>query len=240
MLLLAFETSAKACSCALLRDGLLLAEYFQNSGQTHSRTLMKMAEDMLRNCDLTPGDVDAVGVAAGPGSFTGVRIGVSCAKGFAWAGELPCYGVSTLEAMAQGAACFEGTVCAVMDARRQQVYNALFRAENGAITRLCEDRAISVEALVEDLKKIEGPKILVGDGAALCYNSLKDVIAGLRPAPEHLRQQRASGVALCAWALSQSGDPGDGAALTPNYLRLSQAERERLEREQREKKDKGE
>ena len=81
---------------------------------------------------------------------------------------------------------------------------------------------------------------MVGDGAALCYNSLKDVIAGLRPAPEHLRQQRASGVALCAWALSRSGDPGDGAALTPNYLRLSQAERERLEREQREKKDKGE
>ena len=240
MLILAFESSAKACSCALLRDGMLLAEYFQNSGQTHSRTLMKMSEDMLRNCDLTPGDVDAVGVAAGPGSFTGVRIGVSCAKGFAWAGELPCYGVSTLEAMAQGAACFEGTVCAVMDARRQQVYNALFRAKDGALTRLCEDRAIPVEELTGDLKNIEGPKIMVGDGASLCYNSLKDAIAGLRLAPEHLRQQRASGVALCAWALAQSADPGDGAALTPNYLRLSQAERERLEREQRENKDKGE
>ena len=240
MLILAFESSAKACSCALLRDGQLLAEYFQNSGQTHSRTLMKMAEDMLQNCDLTPGDVDAVGVAAGPGSFTGVRIGVSCAKGFAWAGELPCYGVSTLEAMAQGAVCFEGTVCAVMDARRQQVYNALFRAGDGAITRICEDRAISIEELSEDLEKIEGPKILVGDGAALCYNNLRDAIPGLRLAPEHLRQQRASGVALCAYALARSGDPGDGAALRPNYLRLSQAERERLEREKRENKDKGE
>ena len=240
MLILAFESSAKACSCALLRDGQLLAEYFQNSGQTHSRTLMKMAEDMLRNCDLTPGDVDAVGVAAGPGSFTGVRIGMSCAKGFAWAGELPCYGVSTLEAMAQGAACFEGTVCAVMDARRQQVYNALFRCEGGAVIRICEDRAISVEDLAEDLKNIEGPKILVGDGAALCYNSLKAEFAELRPAPEHLRQQRASGVALCAYAMAQAGEPGDGASLAPNYLRLSQAERERLEREKRENKDKGE
>ena len=240
MLILAFESSAKACSCALLRDGQLLAEYFQNSGQTHSRTLMKMAEDMLRNCDLTSGDVDAVGVAAGPGSFTGVRIGVSCAKGFAWAGELPCYGVSTLEAMAQGAACFEGTVCAVMDARRQQVYNALFRAGAGALTRICADRAISIEELSEDLKKLEGPKILVGDGAALCYNNLKDAIPGLRLAPEHLRQQRASGVALCAYVLARSGDPGDGAALSPNYLRLSQAERERLEREKRENQDKGE
>ena len=168
MLILDFESSANACSCALLRDGALLAEYGQNSGQTHSRTLMKMAEDMLRNCDLTPEDVDAVGVAAGPGSFTGVRIGVSCAKGFAWAGELPCYGVSTLEAMARSAACFEGTVCAVMDARRQQVYNALFRASDGAITRLCPDRAIPMEELAADLKKIEGSKILVGDGAALC------------------------------------------------------------------------
>ena len=240
MLILAFESSAKACSCALLRDGALLAEYFQNSGQTHSRTLMKMAEDMLRNCDLTPDDVDAVGVAAGPGSFTGVRSGVSCAKGFAWAGQLPCYGVSTLESMAQAAACFAGTVCAVMDARRQQVYNALFRAEDGAMIRLREDRAISVADLAEDLKKLEGPKILVGDGAALCYNNLKDAIPGLRLAPEHLRQQRASGVALCAYALARSGNPGDGAALTPNYLRLSQAERERLEREKRENKDTGE
>ena len=238
MLILAFESSAKACSCALLRDGLLLAEYYQNGGQTHSRTLMKMAEDMLRNCDLTPDDVDAVGVAAGPGSFTGVRIGVSCAKGFAWAGELPCFGVSTLEAMAQAAACSEGTVCAVMDARRQQVYNALFRAGGGAITRLCDDRAISIGELAEDLKNIEGTKILVGDGAQLCYNTVGETGTGLRLAPEHLRHQRASGVALCTRAMLQAGENGDGGALVPNYLRLSQAERERQERLRREAEEK--
>ncbi len=239
MLILAFESSAKAGSCALLRDGKLLAEYFQNGGQTHSRTLMKMAEDMLNNCDLTPGDVDAVGVAAGPGSFTGVRIGVSCAKGFAWAGELPCVGVSTLEAMAFGMLPFEGVVCCVMDARRNQVYNALFRSDAQTLTRLCPDRAVSIEALAADLKNYEEDKILVGDGALLCYNTLGASIDALRLAPEHMRQQRASGVALCASARLRSGDSGDGSALAPNYLRLSQAERERLERE-KQNRNKGE
>ena len=231
MLLLAFESSAKAGSVALLRDDTLLAEYYQNGGQTHSRTLMKMAEDMLRNCDLKPDDVDAVAVAAGPGSFTGVRIGVSCAKGFAWAGELPCVGVSTLEAMAHSVQPFRGVICAVMDARRNQVYNALFRSDGYGLARLCPDRAVSIEELAMDLEKTEETKILVGDGAQLCYNTLEERICDLCLAPEHLRHQRASGVALCASAQLRSGDPGDGSALAPNYLRLSQAERERLERE---------
>jgi tRNA threonylcarbamoyladenosine biosynthesis protein TsaB len=239
MLLLAFESSAKAGSVALLRDGILLAEYYQNGGQTHSRTLMKMAEDMLGNCDLTPKDVDAVGVASGPGSFTGVRIGVSAAKGFAWAGELPCVGVSTLEAMACGVLPFHGIVCAVMDARRSQVYNALFRSDGCTLTRLCPDRAVSIDELAADLEKTTDIKILVGDGAQLCYNTLQGRIDGLCIAPEHLRHQRASGVALCAEAQLLGGDPGDGGALVPNYLRLSQAERERLERENK-NRNKGE
>lgn len=228
MLILAFESSAKAGSAALMRDGKLLAEYIQNGGQTHSRTLMKMADDMLANCDLSPKDVDAVACAAGPGSFTGVRIGLSAAKGFAWAGELPCYGVSTLEAMAYGVLPFEGIICCAMDARRSQVYNALFRSDGETLIRLTEDRAISIEELRADLSNLHEKKILVGDGAELCYNTLKDV--ELRLAPEHLRHQRASGVAICAVHMAQSGENGDGSALTPNYLRLSQAERERNER----------
>lgn len=228
MLILAFESSAKAGSAALMRDGKLLAEYVQNGGQTHSRTLMKMADDMLANCDLTPQDVDAVACAAGPGSFTGVRIGLSAAKGFAWAGELPCYGVSTLEAMAYGVLPFEGIICCAMDARRSQVYNALFRSDGESLIRLTEDRAISIEELHADLSNLHEKKILVGDGAELCYNTLKDV--ELRLAPEHLRHQRASGVAICAVHMAQSGEADDGSALTPNYLRLSQAERERNER----------
>ena len=112
MRILAFETSAKAASVALLQDGNLLGEYMQNSGQTHSRTLMKMAEDLLRNCDLQAHDIDAVACAAGPGSFTGVRIGVAAAKGYAWGRQLPCYGVSTLEAMARNVAVSDGMYCA--------------------------------------------------------------------------------------------------------------------------------
>ncbi len=231
MLILAFESSAKAGSVALLRDGLLLAEYYQNGGQTHSRTLNKMAEDLLHNSDLSPRDVDAVACAAGPGSFTGVRIGLSAAKGFAWAGELPCYGVSTLEAMACGALTFEGLICCAMDARRNQVYNALFRSDGKGLTRLCPDRAISLEELSAELLALGEPSLLVGDGAALAYGAMRETVPGLRLAPEHLRQQRAAGVALCAHQMALNGETGDGNTLTPNYLRLSQAERERLERE---------
>ncbi len=231
MLILAFESSAKAASVALLRDGQLLGEYFQNSGQTHSRTLMKMSDDLLQNCALIPKDVEAVACAAGPGSFTGVRIGLAAAKGFAWAGSLPCYGVSTLEAMAYGVLPFEGIICCAMDARRNQVYNALFRSDGATLTRLTQDRAISVEEVIEDLSNLHEKKILVGDGAQLCYNTAKAVLEELRLAPELLRHQRAAGVALCGYRMAKSGVQGDGRALVPNYLRLSQAERERLERQ---------
>ena len=230
MRLLAFESSAKAAGVAVLEDGKLLTEYFQNSGQTHSRTLMQMAEDMLKNCDLTPNDIDACAVADGPGSFTGVRIGVAAAKGFSWGRQIPCFGVSTLEAMARSAACADGVFCCCMDARREQVYNAIFACTDGALVRVCEDRAISIDDLCEDLQKIEKPVFMVGDGAELCYTTLLERLPQLRRVPEHLRQQRASGVALAAWEQMEQGQSGDAAALVPNYLRLSQAERARLER----------
>ncbi len=122
MLILAFETSAKSASVALSMDGKLLGESYQNTGLTHSQTLMVMAQDLLKQCGYGPQDLDAVAVAAGPGSFTGVRIGVAAAKGLAWGLEKPCYGVSTLESMALGLGAYDGTVCPVMDARRSQVY----------------------------------------------------------------------------------------------------------------------
>lgn len=230
MRILAFETSAKAASTALLEDDRLLAEYYQNSGQTHSRTLMKMAEDLLRNCDLTVEQVDAVAVAAGPGSFTGVRIGVAAAKGFAWGRQLPCCGVSTLEAMAWSSGLQDGIVVPVMDARRSQVYTAIFRMEQGVPQRLMEDSAIALEELCKKLQALDGRKILVGDGAQLCYNTLGKQLPDLLLMPEHLRHQRASGAALAARQQLERGAVCDGAALTPSYLRLSQAERERLER----------
>ena len=230
MLILAFETSAKAASVALW-EGKLLGESYQNTGLTHSQTLMVMAEDLLKQCGKAPAAVTHVAVAAGPGSFTGVRIGVAAAKGFAWGREIPLCGVSSLEAMALTLGVWEGTVCCVMDARRNQVYNALFRAEGGSITRIREDRAISLEELGEELREISGTIYLVGDGSELTHRTLKDTVPNLALPPEHRRHQRASGVALAAVKQIEGGGPCDAASLTPNYLRLSQAERERLERE---------
>ena len=230
MLILAFETSAKAASVALLEQGKLLGEQYQNTGLTHSQTLMVMAEDLLKQCGKTVSQVQAVAVAEGPGSFTGVRIGVAAAKGFAWGSQIPCYGVSTLEAMAKSLDAYEGVVCACMDARRSQVYNALFAAEAGILRRLTPDRAISLEELGQELKAIDGPIFLVGDGAVLTHNTLSSQMPLILPG-EHRLHQRAVGVALVAEQMAAAGAIGDAARLSPNYLRLSQAERERLERE---------
>lgn len=228
MLLLAFETSAKAASVALMEDRRLLGECYQNTAMTHSQTLMVMAQDLLRQCDRQVTEVTHVAVAAGPGSFTGIRIGVAAAKGFAWGGELPCKGVSTLEAMALGLGVWDGYVCPVMDARRNQVYNALFRVEKGQYRRITEDRAIALADLKEELLQLEGPIFLVGDGSVLTHNTLSQEVPDLVLPPEWKQHQRAVGVALAALTDETTG--WDGAALAPNYLRLSQAERERLEK----------
>ena len=231
MLLLAFETSAKAASVALFQGDKLLGESYQNTGLTHSQTLLVMAQDLLKQCGFTAQDVQAVAVANGPGSFTGVRIGAAAAKGFAWGGELPCYGVSTLEAMALSLGIWEGYVCPVMDARRNQVYNALFYVNRGSVERCCPDRAISLQELGEELKILEKTVFLVGDGSNLCYNTLSESVPALVLPPEPRLHQPATGVGLAALAQTRRGGTGDGAPLTPHHLRLSQAERERMERE---------
>ena len=232
MLILAFETSAKAASVALTENGKLLGESYQNTGLTHSQTLMVMAEDLLKQCGKAVSDLTAVAVADGPGSFTGVRIGVAAAKGLAWGACLPCYGVSTLEAMAVSLGIFQGYVCACMDARRSQVYNALFYVNQGQMERVSADRAIALSELSEELKALEGPIFLVGDGSVLTHKTLSAEIPSLVLPPEHRMHQRAVGVALLAEAKAAAGEAGDAAGLQPNYLRLSQAERERMERMQ--------
>lgn len=226
MLTLALESSAKAASVALLRDGALVAEYSQCSGLTHSRTLLPMLEDMLKNTETELSQIDLIAVAHGPGSFTGIRIGVSTAKGLAWAGEKDCVGVSTLEAMAWHGEAAGGLICPVMDARRAQVYNALFLVEDGALRRLCPDRAISLEELADELKKRTEPAFLVGDGACLTAEHLKKRGIAYRLAPENLRFQSAWGVGKAA----EGKKSGSADLLLPVYLRLSQAERERQER----------
>ena len=221
-----------AASVAVSEDGALIAQSYQRSGLTHSRTLMPMCRDLLENCGLTLGEMDVVAVAAGPGSFTGLRIGVATAKGLAWPGDKPCAGVSTLEAMAWPLAHLEGDLCAVMDARRHQVYNARFQAECGRLLRLCPDRAISIDELAAELLSREKTQILVGDGAELCYNELTKRGLPVRLAPPHLRWQSAWGVARAAEELARTGGLVTAAELAPVYHRLSQAERERLARQQ--------
>jgi tRNA threonylcarbamoyladenosine biosynthesis protein TsaB len=215
---------------ALWQDGVLLGECFQNNGKTHSATLMPMAQQLLRDCDFTPQELDCVAVAMGPGSFTGVRIGVAAAKGLAWGSEKPCCPVSTLEAMAHQMAHVPGTICPVMDARRSQVYNALFVSDGRTLQRQTPDRAISLEELGKELENAEKPVILVGDGSKLCYNTLSQTIPDMIYPPAHLEMQRAAGVAAAAQELVAQGKLVPPQELVPNYLRLSQAERERLEK----------
>lgn len=232
MMILALESSATACSAALCRDGELVAQSYQNSGLTHSRTLLPMVRDMLKNCQLTLEQVDVIAVAAGPGSFTGLRIGVATAKGLAWPEDKDCAPCSTLESMAWPLAHMAGSliICA-MDARRKQVYNALFLATGTGLERLTPDRAISLEDLGAELKNYENSKIVVGDGAKLCYNTLTEEGIPMALAPKHLRMQSAWGVARAAEELAARGGLVKGGALVPQYHRLSQAERERLARE---------
>lgn len=236
MKILAFDSSAVSASVALVEDGKLLAESFLNVGLTHSATLMPMTQQLLQasNCKLE--DVDALAVSAGPGSFTGLRIAVSCVKGIAAALNKKCVAVSTLEAMACNLPPIgEFTICAVMDARCKQFYNALFKVQNGEITRLCDDRAIMVDKLGEELKNISGDIVLVGDGSSLAFSMLADN-NNVKLPPDNLRFQKASSVAAAAIKKYNNNETVSAAALMPSYLRLSQAERELIAKNKGEKK----
>lgn len=226
MLTLAFESSARPASVALMEDDVLISQYTQCSALTHSRTLLPMAEDLLKNAEYSMKDIDRLAVAQGPGSFTGIRIGISTVKGLAWALEKPCVGVSTLEAMAWNGTAQPDLVCCVMDARRNQVYNALFEIQDDAPKRLCEDRAISLEDLSAELSGIDRPVFLVGDGTMLALEYFQKQGLPCRAAPENLRWQNAYGVAMAAKDLPNIHVD----QLLPSYLRLSQAERERQAR----------
>lgn len=226
MLILALDSTAVVASVALCRDQTPIAAFTVKNGNTHSETLLPMVESVLKTAGYTVDDVDLFACSVGPGSFTGVRIGVSTIKGLAFGKGKPCLAVSTLEALAENMIPADGLLCPVMNARRGQVYNALFRMENGALVRLCEDRALSVSELEAELAQRNEPFLLSGDGTAECLR----LMTHLRPQSLSplLEDQNAVSVAKCAYRSYLAGVRGNDAELKPVYLRLPQAERERL------------
>ena len=228
MKILALDSTAIAASVTLCEDEQLLGEYTIANGNTHSQTLLPMVESILNFFDLTTDDIDLFAASAGPGSFTGVRIGAATLKGLAFATQKPCIGVSTLEALAYNLAHVDGLVCPVMNARRQQVYTALFEAKNGVLTRLMPDSAIAITALDAELSRYNAPVRLCGDGYGVTEQLLTHELI---PTPDRLRHQSAYSVAQVARMAYESGVRTTDCEMVATYLRLSQAERERLERE---------
>lgn len=228
MKIFAIDTSAAASSAAVTEDGRIISELYINVKLTHSQTLIPVCKSALDCACIQLKDIDAFAVSTGPGSFTGLRIGIASIKGMAYALKKPCIPVSSLEALAYNLSGFNAIICAVMDARCGQFYNALFKSENGEISRICEDRAIMKQNLYNELSKMSGDIILTGDGANLCF---EQNTSGryLAKAPENLRYAHASSVALAAEKHRELAE--DSGKLMPRYLRLPQAERERLKRE---------
>lgn len=229
MKILAVDTSSLAASAALWEEERLLGEFYIDAKRTHSQTILPMINALLQAVDPGASPPDLLAVSLGPGSFTGLRIGLSLVKGLAAGWGCPCIGVSTLEALAYNRFGGEGLVCPVMDARCQQVYTALFSLQNGRPTRLWEDMALPLSTLQERLAALGQPIFLVGDGAAMCYNSLKEALP-VRLCEPKQRMQHAGALAQAAAIRYAEGGAAPGEALQPVYLRLSQAERERNQR----------
>lgn len=228
MKILAIDTSAKAASACIAQEDKIIGEFFINTSLTHSRTLIPMIEQLCVNSGVSLNEIEAIAVNAGPGSFTGVRIGVAAAKGLAFENNLPCVAVSTLESMAYNALYSDCVICAVMDARCSQVYNALFRVKDGQLTRLCDDRALALNDLEQELKTVyNGEKImLIGDGAEISFEFLRKSVPDVFLSPVNIRVQKASSTALAAFKRISAGEVLTDEGLMPVYLRLPQAQRE--------------
>lgn len=229
MRILAVDSSAVSASCGIYDDKTIKSEFYMNIGLTHSQTLMPMVDAAIKYSSIDLDSVNYFAVSYGPGSFTGIRIGVAAVKGMAFAKNKKCIGISTLEAIAYNFCGYIDNViiCSSMDARRKQVYNALFEINNGKVNRITQDRAISIEDLKIELARYDKNIILAGDGAVLCYESCKD-LDNIALSPENIRYQRSYGVAAAAYekVMNDENIAIDSSKLIPVYLRPSQAERE--------------
>ena len=230
MITLAFDSTAKAASVAVCDGEKLLALYNIDNGLTQSELLLPMAENMLKSLNLTFGDVELLACAVGPGSFTGVRIGVALVKGIAFGKGIPCVEVSTLDELAENLRGLSGIIVPCMDARRQQVYTATYRGRDGELEKLTEDRAMAISELAEELGAYNEPIYLSGDGYAVAKRGLEAAGIKVEATPELLITENAYSVARIAVRKYEKGEYTTDLEIAPTYLRMPQAERERLER----------
>lgn len=223
MKILSVDSSSVSASVAITENGVTLAENFINNGLTHSQTLMPMVEKTLNDANMSAKDIELFAITNGPGSFTGVRIGIASVKGMADALGKKCIAISTLEAIAEPLKNEDSIACAVMDARCNQVYTAIFQGGK----RLCEDKAVLIDDLGIELKNYNKKVVFIGDGSVLCYEKLKDVVTDIHLADENIRFIHASSIGRLAEEKVMNGEtPIESAKLVPFYLRLPQAERE--------------
>lgn len=233
MKILAIDTSAVVASCALCEDETPIAVYSQKAGLNHSQTMLPMVKNLMDNTSTSIDDIDMLAVSAGPGSFTGIRIGIATIKGLAFGKSKICIGVSTLEAMARTIGTFatDAVICPVMDARRNQLYNAIFEIHGDKLIRLTEDRLIDAHELARELDAMDKPVYFVGDGYDLIS---KMNLPFQRQTPPAYRWQNAYGVAQTARVMFENAEDKSiftDKLLRPEYLRAPQAEREAAERE---------
>lgn len=226
MNILAIDTSTKVSTISIVCEDRIITEYSINLHFTHSQTIMSMCEEILKTTGIHLSEIDAFAVCTGPGSFTGLRIGISCIKGMAYALNKPCISVSTLDALSYNSLDFDGIICCVMDARCNQVYNALYDNSNQNLEKITEDRTIMIDDLLKELNIIKKNIILVGDGANLCYNKFKCTVSNIKLASLNNRYQRASSVGLVAVNKYKLNLFTNAFDLMPKYLRLPQAQRE--------------
>lgn len=237
MIVFGIDTCCMAATAAIMTDDRLAAQIMINNKKTHSQKIMPMIEFMANQADISILDIDCFAAAVGPGSFTGVRIGVATAKALAHAVDKPCVAVSTLHALANNVSEFDGIICPILDARRGQVYNALF--EGRKLDRMCEDRACSMEELCDELKQTDKEIMFLGDGVSVFADYIKQALGERVVFAQRMdRMNLAASVAEIGYQKMLKGETCGYAELTPKYLRLSQAERERLEREESAKNEK--
>ena len=231
MKILAIDSSAQVASVAILSDGAVLAEYSVDYKKTHSQTLLPMIDEVIRMTETDPAELVAIAVAAGPGSFTGLRIGAATVKGLAMVWNVPVVPVSTVAALACNVAGTDEVVCPLMDARRGQVYTGLYDFKGSTVVEQRTDVCVRIEQIAEEVNALGRKTVFLGDAAELYAEKLDSLIkVPYRVAPLHLQKQSAASVGWLGMSLLSQGKTVSATEFVPTYLRVSQAEREREER----------